>query len=72
MQKTSFTAMVKRFFSPLKGNPRFLRRNVIVSCIYACFEIVTVEVFKYATNSIQNQDLSEIKQIIIIFVGIFV
>jgi ABC-type multidrug transport system fused ATPase/permease subunit len=71
MQKNSFTAMVKRFFSPLKGHPRFLRGNVIVSCIYACFEILSVEIFKYATNSIQNGNLEGIKQIIIIFFGLF-
>jgi hypothetical protein len=72
MQKNSFTAMIKRFFAPIKGKPRFLLANVIVNCFYSFFTILTVEVFKKATSLVQNNDSEGVRNLILMYVGIIV
>ena len=49
--------IIKRFFSPLEWNMRFLIKPSIISLIISLFWIATVELTKYATNCIQNQYL---------------
>ena len=57
----------KRFFSPLKGNFRTFTKNVFVSCFYSFFTILTVEIFKRATTSIQNWEYEWIKKWVFVY-----
>lgn len=49
--------IIKRFFSPLNWNMRFLVKPSVISLIISFFWIATVELTKYATDCIQNQYL---------------
>ena len=72
MQKTSFFTTVKRFFSPVKGHPRFILANTLTNCFYSFFTILTVEVYKKATALIQNNDSEGVQKLILIYIGIIV
>lgn len=72
MKTTSFFTTVKRFFSPVKGHPRFILANTLANCFYSFFTILTVEVFKKATALIQNNDSEGVQKLILIYIGIIV
>ena len=55
--KKNKNSIIKRFFSPIEWNMRFLIKPSIISLIISFFWIATVELTKYATNCIQNQYL---------------
>jgi hypothetical protein len=52
--KNNKNSIVKRFFSPVKDEPRLFINPFLVSCLWVVFPLVTVEIFKRATTSIQS------------------
>lgn len=58
----------KRFFSPVKWNYWFLIKPFLSGCFYSFFTILTVEIFKKATNLIQNYDAEWVKKLIITYI----
>ena len=59
--------VVKRFFFPVKNDTRLFIKPFFVSCLWVVFPLVTVEIFKRATASIQNWEYEWIKKWIFVY-----
>ena len=57
----------KRFFSPVKDKPQLVIIPFLVSCLWVVFPLITVEIFKRATTSIQNWEYEWIKKWVFIY-----
>ena len=64
--------IVKRFFSPIKFNPWLIINPFLVSCLWVIFPLITVEIFKRATTSIQNWEYEWIKKWIYIYLWLVI
>ena len=58
---------IKRFFSPIKNKPWLIIKPFLVSCLWVVFPLITVEIFKKATSSIQNWEYEWIKKWIFVY-----
>ena len=47
-------SVFKKFFTPVKDKPQLVIVPFLVSCLWVVFPLITVEIFKRATTSIQN------------------
>jgi len=59
--------IVKRFFSPVKDEPKLFINPFLVSCLWVIFPLITVEIFKRATASIQSWEYEWIKKWALIY-----
>ena len=59
--------VVKRFFSPVKNEIWLIIKPFLVSCLWVVFPLITVEIFKRATTSIQNWEYEWIKKWIFVY-----
>ena len=66
--KNNKNSIVKRFFSPVKDEPRLFINPFLVSCLWVVFPLVTVEIFKRATTSIQSWEYEWIKRRVFIYI----
>jgi len=63
---------IKRFFSPVKNKPRLIIKPFLVSCLWVIFPLITVEIFKKATSSIQYWEYEWIKKWIFVYLWLVV
>lgn len=59
--------IVKRFFFPVKDEPKLFINPFFVSCLWVIFPLITVEIFKRATVSIQNWEYEWIKKWVFVY-----
>ena len=59
--------IVKRFFSPVKSEIWLVIKPFLVSCLWVIFPLITVEIFKRATTSIQNWEYEWIKKWVFVY-----
>lgn len=72
MKKLTFYQSAKKFFYPARHDPWLIIKPFIRSMMWAFFIIYTVEIFKYATTLIQNNDFQKLQMIIWIFTIVLV
>lgn len=59
--------IIKKFFSPVKNNPRLIIKLFFIFCLWIIFPLITVEIFKRATTSIQNWEYEWIKKWVFVY-----
>lgn len=67
--KMSFWSLVRRFFGPLKNNPRLYAMACIPYTIRTITPLVTVLLMRYITNAIEQGDRQQFIFLLCLFVG---